>query len=220
VSGAREEVLGRIRAALSDVPAGEPADSVPVAREYRRRGERPLAELVERFAERLRDYHAEVRRVDAGQLDRAVSEACAAMKLRSLVVPPDLPSHWRPEGIEVVEDHGLTAQQLDAIDGALTGCAVAIAETGTLILDGQGVCGRRLVTLVPDHHICVVRERQLVELVPEGIAAVGPAVAERGRPITLVSGPSASSDIELTRLEGVHGPRHLLILLLSEGAAE
>jgi L-lactate dehydrogenase complex protein LldG len=96
---------------------------------------------------------------------------------------------------------------------------VGIAETGTLVLDGQGVSGRRLLTLVPDHHICVVRPDQIVGLVPEAIAAVAPS-AERGLPITLVSGPSASSDIELERVEGVHGPRHLLVLIVGAGPAE
>ena len=113
----------------------------------------------------------------------------------------------------MIEDAGLGATELDAIDGAVTGCAVAIAETGTVVLDGTGACGRRLLTLVPDHHICVVTAGQIVELVPEAIAALAPAVRERRAPITLVSGPSASSDIELSRVEGVHGPRHLLVLI-------
>jgi L-lactate dehydrogenase complex protein LldG len=220
VSAAREEILGRIRAALRDVPADEAAGEVPVPRGYRLRSDMPGGELVERFAERVRDYHAEVRRVDAGAAGRAVSEACVSMQLRRVVIPAALPLHLRPDGVEVVEDHGLTAGQLDAIDGAITGCAAGIAETGTLVLDGQGLSGRRLITLVPDHHICLVREDQVVGLVPEAIAGAAPAVTGQGVPITLVSGPSASSDIELNRVEGVHGPRHLLILLLKDGPAE
>ena len=113
----------------------------------------------------------------------------------------------------MIEDEGLTAHQLDAIDGAVTGCAAAIAQTGTLVLDGRGVSGRRVLTLVPDHHICVVRAEQVVELVPEAIAALAGAVARDGVPVTLISGPSASSDIELSRVEGVHGPRHLLVII-------
>jgi L-lactate dehydrogenase complex protein LldG len=153
--------------------------------------------------------------VKRGQIAHAVEEAAAEMDLRRLVVPSALPAQWRPSsGVQVVEDRGLSAAELDAIDGAVTGCAVAIAETGTLILDGQGTSGRRVTTLVPDHHICVVLEDQVVGLVPEAIERLGPSVREHGVPVTLVSGPSATSDIELTRVEGVHGPRHLLVLIV------
>jgi L-lactate dehydrogenase complex protein LldG len=151
--------------------------------------------------------------VAATQLADAVSAACAEMGLGRVVVPPGLPEAWRPRGVELLEDEGLSATELDAVDGAVTGCSVAIAETGTLVLDGSPICGRRVLTLVPDHHICVVLAGQIVQIVPEAIAAVAPAVRERRRPITLVSGPSASSDIELTRVEGVHGPRHLRVLI-------
>jgi L-lactate dehydrogenase complex protein LldG len=219
VSGGREAILGRIRAALADVPDGEQASDIPVPRDYRQRGELSRAELIDRFTARLRDYHADVRGVEPGGVADAVASACAERGLSTIAAPPGLPAQWRPAGVEVVEDEGLTAKALDAINGAITGCAVGIAETGTLVLDGQGVSGRRLLTLVPDHHICVVRPEQIVGLVPEAIAAVGPSVA-RGMPITFVSGPSASSDIELERVEGVHGPRHLLVLIVGAGPAE
>ena len=213
MSAARDEILGRIRAALDDVPAAESAADVTVARGYRRAGELRGDALVERFAERVADYDARVRRVAGADVGDEVSAACRELGLRRVVLPPDLPAPWRPSDVEVIEDHGLGAAELDTIDGAVTGCAVAIAETGTLVLDGTGACGRRLLTLVPDHHICVVTAGQIVELVPEAIAALVPAVRERRAPITLVSGPSASSDIELSRVEGVHGPRHLLVLI-------
>jgi L-lactate dehydrogenase complex protein LldG len=215
MSAGREQILGRIRAALGDVPAGERPESVPVARRYRTGGDhRPGApELIALLAERLRDYHAEVREVPAGDIGRAVTEACAATGLRRVAGPPALPAAWRPAGAEVVEDRGLSAHELDAIDGAITGCAVAVAQTGTLILDGGERSGRRLLTLVPDHHLCVVGAEQVVELVPEAIAALDAAVTGHGVPVTLVSGPSASSDIELSRVEGVHGPRHLLVII-------
>jgi L-lactate dehydrogenase complex protein LldG len=213
VTGAREEILGRIRAALGDVPTAETPNDVAVARAYRRSGARTRAQLVEHLAERVADYAAEVRLVAAGELAGAVTAACAGMGLGHVVVPPALPAGWRPSDVQLTEDAGLSAHELDAVDGAVTGCAVAIAETGTIVLDGSPVCGRRLLTLVPDHHICVVLAGQIVELVPEAIAAVAPAVRDGRRPITLVSGPSASSDIELSRVEGVHGPRHLLVLI-------
>jgi L-lactate dehydrogenase complex protein LldG len=213
MSAAREAILGRIRAALDDVPPAEVPADVAVARAYRRAGELTGADLVQRFAERVADYDAQVRRVDAARLADAVTAGCADMLLRRVVVPAELPAPWRPHEVEVIEDGALDAGQLDAIDGAVTGCAVAIAETGTLVLDGEGSSGRRALTLVPDNHICVVGVQQIVGLVPEAIAALAPAVRERRAPITLVSGPSASSDIELSRVEGVHGPRHLLVLI-------
>ncbi|HZU40511.1 MAG TPA: LUD domain-containing protein, partial [Solirubrobacteraceae bacterium] len=140
--------------------------------------------------------------------------ACARWRLRHLVVAPALPEAWRPRGVALVDDTGLTASDLDDIDGALTGCALAIAETGTIVLDGQGSSGRRAITLIPDHHICVIEAAQVTGSVPEAVAALAEAVTRRRAPITMVSGPSASSDIELTRIEGVHGPRHLLALVV------
>lgn len=217
MGGAREEILARIRGALGDVPAWEGPDDVTVARAYRRAGELDGAARLALLEDRLRDYNAEVQRVTAAALPAAIRDGCRRWGVRSLVVPPVTPQAWRPPGIEVADDDGhIDAHRLDEIDGALTGCAVAIAQTGTIVLDGQGLCGRRIVTLVPDHHICVVESGQVVELVPEAIAAVAPAVRDSRSPITLVSGPSASSDIELERVEGVHGPRHLLVLLVAE----
>ncbi|HEY1714505.1 MAG TPA: lactate utilization protein C [Solirubrobacteraceae bacterium] len=213
VSGARDEILSRIRAALDDVPAPETATDVAVARDYRQAGERSREQLVEHLAERIADYAAEVRRVTAAELGDAVTAACAERGLRRIAIPPGLPAGWRPRDVEVIEDVELSAAELDRVDGAVTGCAAAIAETGTLVLDASPICGRRALTLVPDHHICIVLAGQVVELVPEAIAAVAPAVRDGRRPITLVSGPSASSDIELSRVEGVHGPRDLLVLI-------
>lgn len=221
MSAARKEILSRIRSALADVAPGESPADVQVVRDYRRHGELGAEQRAERLAERVRDYQAGVRRVTSADLPAAVDDACAQMGLRRVVIPEALAPSWRPAGVEVIEDRGLTAAQLDAIDGAVTGCAGAIAETGTLILDGQGASGRRLITLVPDHHICVVTVDQIVEQVPEAIAALAPAVRRHGVPVTLVSGPSASSDIELSRVEGVHGPRHLMVLIVAaeRGAA-
>ena len=220
VSGAREEILGRIRTALRDVPAGERPDEVGVTRGYRRTTGDGPGDRLEQFADRVRDYRADLRRIDSGQIGDAVTQACAELGLRRVVVPRELPADWRPAGLEVLEDRGLSALELDAVDGAVTGCAAALAETGTLLLDGQGVCGRRVITLVPDHHICIVREEQVVGLVPEAVAAVRSSVTDRASPVTLISGPSASSDIELERVEGVHGPRHLLVFLATGPATE
>jgi L-lactate dehydrogenase complex protein LldG len=211
---ARGEILGRIRAALADVPASERAADVPVARGYRRADDRPRDELVTLFAERVGDYRARVRRVSAAALGDTIARACADQALHTVAVPIGLPDAWLPAGIEIVRDERLSAAELDRVDGALTGCAAAIAETGTILLDGGALSGRRALTLVPDHHICVVRVDQIHGQIAEALAAVATAVTEQHAPITLVSGPSATSDIELERVEGVHGPRHLTVLIV------
>lgn len=213
MSPAREEILARVRNALRDVPDAEQPADVAVARDYRRRGSRSVSERVACLSERLRDYDATVRRVGSGGVGEAVATACRELGLTRVAVPPGLPQTWRPDGVDVIEDHGLSAHELDALDGALTGCAAAIAETGTLVLDGLQLSGRRVLTLVPDHHICIVAADQVLDQVPEAVASLAQAVRERRVPVTLVSGPSASSDIELQRVEGVHGPRHLLVLI-------
>ena len=205
MSTARDEILGRVRSALAGSAPPE-----PVVRAYRRRGNGAHPQVVELLCERLADYKAEVRRVGADDLPAAIAETCTARGVVRLVVPPGLPHAWRPAELEVVEDHGLTPRELDALDGVVTACTLAIAETGTLILSAQPDEGRRALTLVPDVHICIVREHQVVDGVPAAFAQLD-AVARR--PLTLVSGPSATSDIELSRVEGVHGPRQLVVLV-------
>jgi L-lactate dehydrogenase complex protein LldG len=213
MADARAEILGRIRAALADVPGSERARDVPVARDYRRADDRPHDELVALFAQRVGDYRAQVRRVSTAGLPDAIAQACTEQALRRVAVPAGVPDGWLPAGVEVVRDAGLSADELDHVDGALTGCAAAIAETGTIVLDGRALSGRRALTLVPDHHICVVAADQIHGQIAEALAAVATAVTEQHSPITLVSGPSATSDIELERVEGVHGPRRLTVLI-------
>ena len=204
---ARAAILGRVRAALADRPA-----PVEVPREYRRESHMQRTEIVDLFAGRAGEYRATVRRVAPAELPATLAALCAERGARRLAVPLDLPPQWRPGDVELVEDAGLSPQQLDVLDGALTGCALGIAETGTLVLDGGAAQGRRALTLVPDYHLCVVAIDQIVELVPEAVARLEPAI-EAGRPLTFVSGPSATSDIELNRVEGVHGPRTLHVVI-------
>jgi L-lactate dehydrogenase complex protein LldG len=210
---AREEILRRVRSALSDVPADEAAADVPVERGYRHHDDSPREEIVDRFAERVADYKAGVRRVSGDAVGDAVRLALLARGARRVVVPADVPEEWKPDGVEFVVDDDLSADVLDSADGVLTGCALGIAETGTVVLDGGRRQGRRAITLLPDYHLCVVEEEQVVGSVPEAVAGLGETVRGPGRPITFISGPSATSDIELNRVEGVHGPRTLEVLI-------
>lgn len=210
VSDARADILARIRGALTDV---RDLETTPVPREYERRRHDPR--MLDLLAERLTDYGARVERTARPNVRVVAARICAELVLHRLVVPAGLPEEWRPQGVELVDDgdDGLDPGRLDALDGVLSGCAVAIAETGTIVLDGGPRSGRRAITLVPDHHICVVEAEQVVMLVPEAFARLEQAVIDRRAPVTLVSGPSATSDIELSRVEGVHGPRTLVVVL-------
>ncbi|MGP4112680.1 LutC/YkgG family protein [Streptomyces sp. 4N509B] len=208
----RERVLGRVRRALADVPRGEAPDDVPVAREYLRH--HSPADPVAMLADHMADYRALVHHTDAAGLPALLARLLAERGARSVVVPPGLPPAWLeelPEGVRrVADDPALTPHELDAVDSVVTGCAVAVAETGTIVLDAGPEQGRRRVTLVPDHHVCVVRvPEQVVASVPEALERLTPS-----RPLTWISGPSATSDIELDRVEGVHGPRTLEVVLL------
>jgi L-lactate dehydrogenase complex protein LldG len=214
MSAGKEAILSSIRAALRDVPADEKPSDVPVSRDYLKHSQMPREELVSLFAERVAEYRATVRRVSEEALRAAITEACRRRGVRRLVVPPDLPQAWEPEGVALLRDEGLSHEQLDQSDGVLTGCALGIAQTGTIVLDGGAVQGRRAITLLPDYHLCVVREEQIVELVSQAFARLAYTIGEAGRPITLISGPSATSDIELSRVEGVHGPRALEVLVM------
>ncbi|MGZ3141488.1 LutC/YkgG family protein [Lentzea chajnantorensis] len=191
MASAKEEILRRIRDAR--VPA-----AAPVVRGYHREG--PGG--VELFAERVADYRAVVHVVTD------VPAALTSLRGKRVVVPSDVPDEWLADGVEWLREP-LSIEDLDGADGVLTGCAVAIADTGTIVLDGGVAQGRRALTLLPDHHVCVVRADQIAGSVPEALARLEPT-----RPLTFISGPSATSDIELNRVEGVHGPRVLEVLVL------
>ncbi|PJK23948.1 lactate utilization protein C [Mycobacterium goodii] len=199
---ARAAVLGRIRSAL----AAAPPPPVTVPRDYHRE---PLTGVgdIERFAETVAEYRARVHRVESPDIAAVVRDLTEPDA--TVVVPPDVPAEWII-GVHVISDDPvLGVEQLDRADAVLTGCAVGIAATGTIVLDAGATQGRRALTLVPDHHICVVRTDQIVDTVPQGFAALG-----TDRPLTFISGPSATSDIELERVEGVHGPRTLDVLIV------
>jgi len=204
-------MLASVRAALG------PATEVPeVPRAYLRAGAQGAggdSVTADLFCERVADYQATVKRVGDDELLDALKSACEQRGAHRLAVAAQAPA-WTIGGIELVrDDPPLSPRQLDDLDGVLSGCALAIAETGTIVLDGAGPSGRRALTLVPDYHLCVVRAQDIVLSVPDCVAALRP-IAEDGRPITLVSGPSATVDIELVRVNGVHGPRTLDVLVV------
>jgi L-lactate dehydrogenase complex protein LldG len=202
---ARAAILGRIREALGPSPA---APDVP--RGYRQAGEAlgAAGDPVELFAGRVAEYRASVHRAAVEGVGETIDAVIAARGGGRVVVPVALP--WRPRGVELrVDEPPLSIAELDRVDSVVTGCAMAIAETGTIVLDGTGASGRRVLTLVPDHHVCVVGVEQIRAGVAEAIGALRPE-----RAITFVSGPSATSDIELERVEGVHGPRVLDVIVV------
>lgn len=208
-ASARDEVLARVRRALADAPP----PPVTVPRTYRRDDGRAPgdAALLDLLVDRLEDYKARVHRCTEGDLPGTLARLLAAAGTRTLVVPPDLPDRWTAGlPVELRRDRPLlTVEALDSADSVLTGCAVAVADTGTIVLDAGPDQGRRALTLVPDHHVCVLRAEQVVGLVPEALSRLAPT-----RPLTWISGPSATSDIELDRVEGVHGPRTLEVVLV------
>ena len=217
MTSAREEVLRRIRRATHDVPKDERPEDLSIDRGYRKQDDASREEIVARFAERVAEYEATIHRVREDKLPRAIAEACERRGIERLVVPPGLPDGWLPDGVELLRDGAstrLSNEELDRSDGVLTGCALGISQTGTIVLDAGEAQGRRALTLLPDYHLCVVREEQVVGLVPEAFAELEETVKDEGRAITFISGPSATSDIELNRVEGVHGPRTLEVLIV------
>jgi len=202
---ARDAVMGRIRAALGDGPP-----PVEIPRDY----EHALpqgADILELFVERVSDYRATVHRTTAAALPATIATVLATRGAARIVVPPGLPRDWlATSGVEATaDDPPLSYADLDALDGVVTRCAIAIAETGTIVLDAGSDQGRRAISLLPDLHVCVVMADQVVGSVPEALARLDPT-----RPQTWISGPSATSDIELQRVEGVHGPRTLDVVLV------
>ena len=211
---AKEAILARVRAALADVPADEPVHR-PQEQAYL--DSHAVGPTLDVLQDRLVDYKALVRRVPADRIGEEVAAALARRGARRVVVPAGLPGEWTAhadaETLPDAREEPLTVQELDAADGVITACAVAIAETGTIVLDGSPDQGRRAISLVPDYHLCIVRADQVVDGVPQAVRLLDPS-----RPLTWISGPSATSDIELNRVEGVHGPRTLEVLLVETGA--
>jgi len=210
----REEILRRVREALGAARGTRP----PVPRHYARHLTESEAEtradVLALFTERVADQRAAVRHVSTDELATAVAAALWGREAKQIVVPADLPFGWLAEldGVRALADTpAVDLETLAGVDGAVTGCAVAVAQTGTVILDGGRVQGRRALTLVPGYHLCVVHADQIVGTVPEAVERLDPS-----RPQTWISGPSATHDIEMIRVEGVHGPHHLEVLVVED----
>lgn len=214
----RDTILARVRAALADVPRDTTPDGAPdpraVARDYLdTHAERTPEETAALLAENLTDYRAHVHHTDEAGLPATIARLLDQHGTRSVVTPDDLPPAWLtaldPAVQQHADDPGRNVHDLDATDTVITGCALAIAETGTIVLDTGPTQGTRRITLIPDHHICVITPRQIVASVPHALPRLDPT-----RPQTWISGPSATSDIELDRVEGVHGPRTLDVIMV------
>jgi L-lactate dehydrogenase complex protein LldG len=212
-NSARAEVLRRIRTAKGGVATAETvrAEWRELQRSYRREAMRSREGILELLVDRLQDYDARVVRALHVDVRAAAAGMLEGRKVRRMVVPAGLAEEWLPSGIEFVVDEGLAAAELDEVDGVMTGTTLAIAETGTVVLQNVAGQGRRAVTLVPDYHLCVVQVEDVVETVPE---AMGRLQATARLATTFVSGPSATADIEMTRIKGVHGPRFLDVILV------
>lgn len=207
---AKEAMLARIRQALAH-PSN---DDHGVQRKYHTATTDTREAVIASFARHVVEYRATLERVERGQLSMSIAAVCAQRGVKRLVAPTDIPAAWIPVDVEILRDEPpLSSAELDTSDGVLTGCCLAIAQTGTIVLNGGVRQGRRALSLVPDLHLCVVEELQIVSLVPEAIQRLA---GTSSHPITFISGPSATSDIELSRVEGVHGPRTLIVLLVLE----
>lgn len=208
----KDEILRRIRAANGVTSSEEAARGrwAVISRGYKRVGIQPSNGVLELLEDRLRDYDATVVRCERQQLANCVAARLAERAKRRIVVPDGISPEWLPDGYEFVVDEMLVATELDAMDGVLTGASLAIAETGTVVLQNVSGQGRRAISLVPDYHLCLVCAEDVVETVPEAMRRLQ---ATAGLATTFISGPSATADIEMTRIKGVHGPRVLDVIL-------
>ena len=211
-SDARADVLAAIRSAKPSSPGSLEADYAGIVRDYARTPVHAVDERIALFADRLEHYNVGVYRAATGALREVLAEVCRARDRRSLVTPPDLPAAVHPGGVELRRDEGLSYEELDRCEGVLTLATLAIAVTGTIVLTHGAGEGRRALSLIPDYHLCVVRADQIVDTVPEAFARLA---APQPLLMTTISGPSATADIEMIRVRGVHGPRTLDVVIVS-----
>lgn len=210
---ARAEILNGIRSALrsSTDATGIAAEYEAIPRAYKRDGTLGREALLDLLAHRLSEYDAGVTRCSAEKISEEVGKILEARGRRKIAIPDGLPEAWLPHGFDFQNGTSYDDYQLDRMDGVLTGCTVAIAETGSIVLQNAAAQGPRILSLVPDYHLCVVFAEQVVETVPESFAQLD---SKSTLPTTFFSGPSATADIEMTRIKGVHGPRFLDVVLV------
>ncbi len=207
----RDEVLARVRRGINP-PLNRSVEYASVPRHYRRRGSLKREQVLETFVDRLRDYGCGVYRCSESDLPETIGHVLRERGKRTLLVPSGISLQWLPSAFDFLRDPKMTNYEMDRAEGVVTGCAVAIAATGTIGLAHSSSAGSRALTLIPDYHLCIVLEQQVVETVPEGIERMATLSPQ---PLTTVAGPSATADIEMTRVKGVHGPRTLDVILLS-----
>lgn len=207
MNSARETILAAIG------KSGDPeAEYDAIERTYQTIGILDKNKKLDLFIHRLVDYGTGVHRCAHSEIATTIADKLRERAAGNIAVPKDIPREWLPTGFQFTPDDEVTYDQLESCGGVITGCAVAIADTGTIVLDGAASQGRRALTLLPDYHLCVVFETQVYETVPEAMHILSPAIS---RPLTLISGPSATADIEMTRIQGVHGPRYMDVVLVS-----
>jgi L-lactate dehydrogenase complex protein LldG len=211
MSDAKTEILEKIRRAIGPRAESRAADYAAIPRRYRQSNELTRADLLDLLEQRLRDYGAGVARAALADLPSAIARAAAARGKTRLSIPAALPSAWLPDSLEFFPAESAGYDLLDRSQGAITACAAAIAATGSIVLGHSAAEGRRALTLVPDYHLCVVLAGQVVETVPEAMRLMRAAGAAL---MTTIAGPSATADIEMTRVQGVHGPRTLDVILV------
>ena len=214
MNDARAEILGGIRRAIGLPAIAREQDYAAVPRHYHQAGALGLEERLELFKSRLEDYGCGCVRSTSEQLPDIIGRLLTSRARRRLLVPAGLQTEWLSAAPGWIRDEGLSYVDLDQCDGAITGCTVAIARTGSIVLCHDAREGRRALTLIPDYHLCIVGADQVVETVPEGLRH--PRVASASL-VTTISGPSATADIEMTRIKGVHGPRTLDVVIVDGG---
>lgn len=207
----RERVLERIRRANSK--AAPPQEPIPrgydgAASDH---GHAQSAEVIALFEERLRNYDARVFPVGKDHIAAKAAEILKAADRRRIAVPAGLPAAWRTDDVDWAFDDELSLDVLNAVDGVMTAATLGVAVSGSIVLQHGPAEGRRVLTLLPDYHLCIIEAAQVVETLPEAFARIDPK-----RPVTFFSGPSATADIEMTRIKGVHGPRFLDVLLVED----